>query len=930
MKRNLIIALLVLLAASAGFIYFANDEALFAKETSMYKAVPVSVPVFLELSALKSIPIDNPIVRDLMAIEKDILFLNKVALIDSLIQNNTDIQNSLRNEPMILAFDFVGEDEIFPIIIIKTENSNKQKSLEKFLSKLYPATQFTTSGELYSNHRIESVKTASNKNVLHYCFSDGLFIASPKVLLVEECIRQLNAGSISENLFFSKVNKTVTPQSKISWYINHQTFPELAALWINGNSAITTNEFGEPVRSSLRKKFKHFRNFAAWSELDVKLTENELVFNGISTSDDSLNHFLAVFDGQQPVRFQADRVLPQNTSFYTSYAFSNKTLFFENLENYFEHTVTHYKREDRIKKIEKGLRINFKNTFQEMVKNELIVATTTIPVESGKKTELFILHTNGKTGAEEKLNKMLSSWAKRKKVELASLKSVFEVDPETQFAVYTFPYPSFPGIWLGKPFGLIDARYAAFYDNYLVFSNSEKGLHNYLYSMVLGSVLAKDIRYAKFKQNIANRANINSYLNVNRVYGINKEIFTAKLSKELENLKGHLQKFQAVNWQVVCEKGVSFNSVYLKFNKEAEEEARTTWQSNIGSNIVGKPQLVINHRDKENREIIVQDAENNLHQITKEGRGRWSIPVQEPILGKIHQIDYFRNGRLQYLFNTKSKLYLIDRDGNNVAHFPVKFSSPATNGVAVFDYDNNRKYRYFVALENRKVVAYNNEGKVLTGWKFGKTDYPVTTPVQHFRVNNKDYIVFKDHSRIYIQNRKGETRVKTTAKFENSRNPLVLNLNGKPKIVATDKTGKVFYIYFDGKFSEKKTAKFSESHFFTVADLNGDGVPDFIFVDGNELKIMDENGKKLFSHKFKTEIVLKPNIYTFSSKLKKIGITEPGTNRIYLFDPTGKLHEGFPLQGNSEFSIGKLSKNSGQLNLIVGSRGGDLYNYTLN
>jgi hypothetical protein len=896
----------------------------------MYKAVPVSVPIFVELSALKSIPIDNPIVKDLIAMENNVLFLSKVVLIDSLIQNNKNIQKSLQKEPMIIAFNFVGDKGIFPLIIMKAESSSKQKSIEKFLSVLYSNKQFSFTKTDYSKHKITNINSSENKKTLHFCFTDGLFIASPKVLLVEQCIRQLNTQSIADNMFFSKVNKTVSAQSDLSWYINHQTFPDLVAFWLNSRSTIKINEFGEKVRKSFKNSFKGFQNFAAWTELDMKLSNNQIVFNGISTFTDSLNHFLSVFNGQEPVRFRADRVLPKNTSFFTSYAFSNKTLFFENLEKYFTHTDSYYKRENQIKKIETGFRTNFKKTFQNLAKNEVIVATTSIPTETSKKTTLFIIQTNEKTDAKTQLNSLFATYSKRKKVELSSLKMKFEVDAQNNFTIYKFPYPSFPGIWLGKPFDAVSAKFATFYNNSLVFCNTQKGLQNYLYNMVLESSLDKDIHYSKFKDEVASRANINSYININRIFSLNKEVFNTELAKGFENLRENIQKFKAINWQVVCEKGVSFNSVLLSFNSEAKKAAQTTWQSSIGSDIITKPQMVINHRDKANREVVFQDAEYNLHLVSKDGRVIWRVSVGEPIIGRIHQIDYFKNGRLQLLFNTKSKLYLIDRTGKNVAHFPVKFSSPATNGVAVFDYDNNRKYRYFVACENRKVVAFNNEGKVLTGWKFGKTDNKVITPVQHFRVKNKDYIAFKDVSHIYIQNRKGETRVKTTAKFENSKNPLILNLNGTPKIVITNKTGKVFYIYFNGKFVEKKTARFSENHFFTVADLNGNGIPDFIFVDENELKVMNEKGQKLFSHKFKTTINTKPNIYSFSSKLKKIGVTEAATNRIYLFDPSGKLHEGFPLQGNSEFSIGKLSKSSGQLNLVVGSKSGDLYNYTLN
>ena len=72
-----------------------------------------------------------------------------------------------------------------------------------------------------------------------------------------------------------------------------------------------------------------------------------------------------------------------------------------------------------------------------------------------------------------------------------------------------------------------------------------------------------------------------------------------------------------------------------------------------------------------------------------------------------------------------------------------------------------------------------------------------------------------------------------------------------------------------------------------------------------------------------------PYIYTFGPKLKKVGIVDSAGNRIFLFNPDGKLHDGFPLQGSSLFSIGKMTESSGNLNLLVGSEGGNLFNYTL-
>jgi hypothetical protein len=583
-----------------------------------------------------------------------------------------------------------------------------------------------------------------------------------------------------------------------------------------------------------------------------------------------------------------------------------------------------------MKRFDRGMRADVRKVFGEIVRDEVVVAATTIPVDPQNKTVYFILNTHGKASAEAQLNKLLENYAGRAGTEMSELKTSFNVDTEVSFPVYKFPYPSFPGLWLGSPFTMADARFVSFIDNYMVFSNTEKGLHEYLRNLVLGTTLSKDSRYQGFKTGTSSRANIHVFVDINKIYGYRKELFAESVVKPVDVREENIRKFGMMNWQVLREKNQYNNNLALAYLPNEGKEAQTTWQSMIGSNVISKPQITVNPLLINDSEIVFQDEQHNLVQVSSSGRIRWSIPVSGPVMSDIHQIDFFKNGRFQYLFNTAGKIYLIDRNGNNVEGFPITLASPATNGVSVFDYDKNRNYRYFVACDDRKIHVFDHAGKPIKGWKFETTEKQVVTPVQHFKVEGKDYIVFKDKSQIYLLDRQGEIRFTPSARFENSVNPLSVYMKEKPRIVATDVTGKVFYIYFDGTTEERKTARFSETHYFAVDDLDGNGIADFIFIDGNELSVMDENGKKLFSKKHSNMLNHTPRIYSFSANLKKIGVVDAALNRIYLYDHDGKLHEGFPLQGNSEFSIGKLSANSDKVNLVVGSEGGLLYNYTLN
>ena len=126
------------------------------------------------------------------------------------------------------------------------------------------------------------------------------------------------------------------------------------------------------------------------------------------------------------------------------------------------------------------------------------------------------------------------------------------------------------------------------------------------------------------------------------------------------------------------------------------DEAQTVWESRLDYPVVSKPMLVTNHYTGE-KEIFVQDEKNNIYLLNKSGRILWKQKTGGRILGDVYQLDYYKNGKLQLIFNTREQIHLLDRNGNYVERYPVKLRSPATNGMALFDYEKSRDYRIALA-----------------------------------------------------------------------------------------------------------------------------------------------------------------------------------------------------------------------------------------
>ena len=468
----------------------------------------------------------------------------------------------------------------------------------------------------------------------------------------------------------------------------------------------------------------------------------------------------------------------------------------------------------------------------------------------------------------------------------------------------------------------------AFYDNYLISGNSFNTISRILYDNILNKTLAHDPAYRDFENTLPSRAGYFFYCVPYRILDYLSDFVSDDILKGLKNNIASLKKIEAIGYQVASSNEMLYNSLSIRFKEEAREESNTAWETLLDTTACIKPFFFTNHITGA-KEIFIQDLKNNVYLINAAGRVLWKVPLNERIQGSVYMIDYYRNGKNQLLFSGKNYLHILDRNGNYVERYPVRLRSPATNSLALFDYDKNNNYRLFIAGEDRKVYSYDKSGNVVKGWKPFNTAGTVTSEINYFRISGKDYIVVSDEKSVYFLDRRGNIRVNLKEPVTRAKGSTMSLIPGSdPAVVCSAPDGTVQYIYFDGTVKKFSLKKFSVDHSFDIFDVDGDGFGEYIFIDQGSLYLYDHNRSEIFHRDFGSDDLGGPINFIFSASDRKIGIFDTTKKLIYLINKNGDTMKGFPLKGASMFSIGKLSNNSGW-HLIVGGTDRFLYNYKL-
>ena len=606
--------------------------------------------------------------------------------------------------------------------------------------------------------------------------------------------------------------------------------------------------------------------FSSWVSLDFTANSDEINLNGVAMAPDSTKNFINLFKGTSPLANKTPSYTPLTAQAILSYTFDDYQVFAKNQNTYL----------DRVKKND-----SLFNTIEEVglmyLNNERAVLLKSFGTES------LYDYLDSKKSASENYQG-----------------SEILVLDETNLVEDGFTP-------LVKDFV---SNYCTIIENSFIFSEEKEVLQTVISNHKSSSSFDDDEGFQTAKASMANES---SMLFVSNASGIG---FFAEheLSPEVfEDIKDNDFKEHVFASQMVMDHGFGhFNILASKIKKNQEKNTVSPlFTLELNTDLATEPQFVKNHRTKQ-QEIVVQDQNNVLYLISTDGKVLWTKQLDGRIQGEIQQVDIYKNGKLQLAFTTNDQFLVLDRNGDVVPPFNIDYEGGNLNPLAVFDYDGSRNYR-FVVTQGRKVYMYNNQAEIVRGFTFSEAPSNILGAPKHFRVGNKDYLVFKqDNSTLRILHRVGSDRIKVPEKIDFSNNEVFLYKN---KFSVTNKTGVLHQIDTNGKLTA------------TNFNLNPDHG---FYATSNTLVFMDDNVLSIKGRKVELELGVysKPKIFYIYDKIY-VGVTDIQNHQIYLFDSQAEPIPNFPIFGSSLIDLTDMD-NDKKLELVAKDQDNSLIVYTIN
>lgn len=378
----------------------------------------------------------------------------------------------------------------------------------------------------------------------------------------------------------------------------------------------------------------------------------------------------------------------------------------------------------------------------------------------------------------------------------------------------------------------------------ILFTDDQRAMRAAIDAWTDGTSLAQQPRAAAFLQRYASDAVFTWWADAPRTLEAARTGMNASGMRTLDTLVQAWQAFGDAIVQLSPEREGVFQltaslagsgAIMNNPNDSLPHADGALWNISPGRPLAEGPWLLTDHLSR-TRQVLVQDDQHTIALVSCTGKVLWKRALDGPVLGAVQQVDRFKNGKLQMLFNTADRIYLIDRNGKDVGPFPVSLPEKASAPLSVFDYENKKEYRVLVPSVEAHLLNYGLDGRPVDGWSPPRTPATCAVPVQHIRLRGKDYLVLVDNGgHVSVLDRRGERRYEAKAAITGAVEWIglrpALDIGGCA-VLWTDSAGNGMATTFDGTTVTVAAAPTdgttASSAMLDIADTDNDGSPEVV------------------------------------------------------------------------------------------------------
>ena len=674
------------------------------EEVSVYNGVPTDAVVIIDFKHLNEYA---PLLQDTSSFACGILDKDNalVKFQQQLIDNS-----GIANAPMLQSLHYSAKNSVSFLQVTGLKGMDTESIMRVLLGAGNPKRRYN--------------------DVVIYTLPDGLYaalhmdllLASTSSYILESSIRHLeNNTSILDNSEFEYNLKQYGSSSAV--YINH-------------------NQIGKLFSGAVARDFLGYSDFvmkfASWSCFPMTVEPGKLALRGKMYNGEDESRFSNLFDELNGRKSAMGKVLPSSVVFAVSLPVSS-------MHDYLKGHGLYLEMQKKVgsfaymQKVAKGTNGIEPRAWVDSLEIEELVSAY---CKFGEKCEWITL-VRGKQSFG--INNVISAVVDRDKVE----------EPQP------FRYQGYVASVFGNLFSHCSEEYMLKLGPWTVLG-PKKILDDFANGSAIYFNLEDYLSQTPVKDFLDKEASVKILANIKEggdsVLQVLKPYPAAALARQLhqKNFGYIVADIQQKDGQATMD--IEYYSTMLDNLpqpkvKETDVEMNFAIDSTI--NLPEGPYMVKDVAKKSDA-YLEQLPNMRLRYMDANKKGVWAIPFETPICGYVEQIDLYNNGRLQMLFVSGSKVYLLDRMGRFVYGYPSKLQKNVVLGPSVIEGENGHKYSFVVLNGDNTVSWYDISGKKMEGFKDLVSPEFVKELPELVKIGDNKYWVLKAPSQLLVFTKEGD------------------------------------------------------------------------------------------------------------------------------------------------------------------------------